>query len=115
MLCLYGPLLLGVTAPAVRAVTGYRNPGRPFEVLTSLFLLLGSLWLLTVFPFNFAHLADALPGPIHFILAWMTNDIGRLLMVLQIIISPITALFTTGKYLSVRRQEWQASLRQRAL
>ncbi len=100
MFCLYGPLLFALVAPAVRALTGRRNPARPFEAAASLFLALGSLWLLIVFPFDYAHLADALPGPLHFVLAWVTNDIGRLVLILQVIVGPISAFLTTWKYLS---------------
>jgi hypothetical protein len=114
MVCLYGPLLLGIAAPAVRAYTGRRNPGRPFEAATSLFLAAGSLWLLSVFPFSFAHLADALPQSIRFILAWVTDDIGRIPLILQVIIGPITAILTTWRFLSMRRQEPEGYRRQLA-
>ena len=114
MACLYGPLLFALIAPAVRAITGRRNPGRPFEAATSLFLAAGSLWLLNVFPFNFAHLADPLPQSIQFVLAWVTDDIGKIVLLLQIIIGPVTAIFITWKFLSVRQHESDAYLRQLA-
>ncbi len=105
MVCLYGPILLSLAAPIVRAGTGRRNPARPFEVVTNVFLALAALWLLLVFPFNFAHLADVLPGALHFVLAWITNEIGKVVLILQIIVGTIWALVTTVKYLSVRRRE----------
>ncbi|HVB62779.1 MAG TPA: hypothetical protein VNE61_16420 [Ktedonobacteraceae bacterium] len=105
MFCLYGPILVSLAAPAVRAVTGRRNPARPLEVATNVFMAIAALWLLEVFPFNFSHLADALPGAIHFVLAWITNDIGKVLLILQIIIGSISAFLTTWKYLSMRRRE----------
>src|SRR3990172_1242516 len=76
MICLYGPLLVGITPLAVHIWTGRRNPARPFEAATSLFLAAGSLWLVSVFPLNYAHLADTLPEGLRFILAWVTDDIG---------------------------------------
>lgn len=105
MFCLYGPILLSLIAPVVRAVSGRRNPARPFDVATNVFLAIAAIWLLMVFPFNFAHLADALPGAIRFVLAWITNDIGRVFLILQLIIGSITAILTTWKYLSMRRRE----------
>jgi len=102
MLCLYGPIVFAGVAPAVRALTGHRNPARPFEAVTSLFLAVGSLWLLLVFPFNFTHLADALPGPIHFVLAWVPDGLGKILLIFQIIIGPFSALLTVLKFLSLR-------------
>ncbi len=105
MFCLYVPILLSLAAPVVRAVTGHRNPARPFEVATNVFLAIAALWLLMVFPFNFSHLADALPGAIRFVLAWITNDIGKVVLILQVIVGTIWAFVTTMKYLSVRRRE----------
>lgn len=104
MVCLYGPILFSLAAPVVRAITGRRNPARPFEVVTNLFLALAAVWLLMVFPFNFAHLADALPAAIRFVLSWISNDIGKIVLILQVIVGTIMAGVTTWKYLSVRRR-----------
>ncbi len=105
MFCLYGPILVSLAAPVVRAVNGRRNPARPLDVATYLFLAIAALWLLMVFPFNFSHLADALPATIRFILSWITNDIGKVILILQVIIGPISAFLTTRAYLSFRRRE----------
>lgn len=115
MICLYGPLLFGVSAPAIRAWTGQRNPARPFEAATSLLLALGSLWLLIVFPLNYGHLADVLPAALRFVLAWVTDDIARIVLLLQVVIGPITALLAMWRYLSFRHQESESYLKQRAL
>lgn len=104
MVCLYGPILLSFAAPIVRAVTGRRNPARPFDAATNLFLGLGSLWLLIVFPFDFTHLADTLPTGLRFVLAWVTNDIGRIPLILQIIVGPISALLNAWRYTIIRRR-----------
>jgi len=103
MVCLYGPILVSFAAPIIRALSGRKNPARPFEVATNLSLALGSLWLVIVFPFNFSHLADVLPDAIRFIFSWITNDIGKAVLILQVIIGTVAALLTTFKYLSVRR------------
>lgn len=105
MVCLYGPMLCSLAAPTVRAISGRRNPARPFEVVTNLFLALAALWLLVVFPFNFAHLADVLPAGMRFLLAWINNDIGRAVLILQIIVGTIWAVVTIVQFLSVRRRE----------
>ena len=102
MLCLYGPILVALAAPASRAWNGRRNPARPLDVVMQLSLAAGSLWLLIVFPFNFSHLAEVLPGPIRFLISWITDDIGKIVMILQVVLGPITALTTTLKYFSIR-------------
>ncbi len=105
MLALYGPIVVSFAAPIVRAVTGRRNPARPLDAAMHLSLAVGSLWLLIVFPFEFSHLADALPEGIRFLLAWVTNGIGKIPLILQVILGPISALAALWKYVSVRSHE----------
>jgi hypothetical protein len=105
MVCVYGPILFFLVAPVVRAVTGRRNPARPFDVVSNMFLALAAVYLLLVFPFNCAHLADALPSALRFLLAWVTDEIGRVVLILQIIVGTIWAIVTVVIYLSVRRRE----------
>ena len=104
MLGLFGPILVALAAPASRAWNGRRNPARPLDVAMALCLTAGSLWLLIVFPFSFSHLADVLPSPIRFLISWITDDLGKIMMTLQVILGPITAITTTLKYFSIRRQ-----------
>jgi fumarate reductase subunit D len=105
MLCFYGPMIVSLAAPIVRGIRGKRNPGRPFEALTNLCTALAAIWLLIVFPFNFAHLADALPGGMQFFLAWITNGIGRIVLIIQIALGMFAAIVTTAQYLSMRWRE----------
>lgn len=101
MLCLYGPIVLSIAAPIIRALTGQRNPGRPLEVVTNVCMVLAALWFLRVFPFDFAHLADALPSVLRFALDWVTNDIGKIILVLQVIVGSLVAVVTLLKFVSV--------------
>ena len=102
MLALYGPIVVALIAPAVRALTGRRNPARPWDVALQLSLAAGSLYLLIVFPFNFAHLADVLPGLLRLFISWISDDIGKIMMVLQVILGLVNAITTTVKYFSLR-------------
>jgi len=104
MLALYVPMALAVSAMLIRVLTGQQQPARPIEVLRNLALGLGSLWLLIVFPFNFAHLADTLPETLHVVLSWMSNDVGRILLILQAILGPVSALVTAWQYVSIRHR-----------
>ncbi len=111
MICLYVPLLLGIIPLVVRAWTGQRNLARPFEAASSLLLGIGSLWLVVVFPLNYVHLADALPNALRFMLAWVTDGIGRAVLILQVIIGPVSALLTILKYRSMRQAELESWLK----
>ena len=102
MLCLYGPLLLSLAAPLTRALSGQRNPARPVEVVTHLCAALAGLWLLQMFPFNFTHIADVLPAEFEFMLAWMSDGVGKLLLVLQVVVGLLAALFTLITYLVIQ-------------
>jgi hypothetical protein len=108
MVGLYGPILVSFAAPIARALSGRHNPARPFEAATNLSLAIGSLWLAVVFPFNFAHLADVLPAAIRFIFSWITDDIGRLILILQGIIGAVMTPLTIFAFFSVRRRTSKA-------
>jgi hypothetical protein len=82
-------------------VSGHRNTARPLEVLMNLFLASAALWLLVVFPFDFSHFAEAFPAAIRFMFAWVNNDIGKIVLILQIIIGSIVAFATATTYLVV--------------
>lgn len=101
---LYGPILLALIAPLIRAATGRRNPARPFDAATGLSLGLGSLWLVIAFPFDFPHLADALPGFLRFTLAWVTNGIGKIPLIAQVIVGPISAAVALWQFFSTRQR-----------
>jgi hypothetical protein len=105
MFLFYGVLLLSLAAPMTRALVGQRNPARPLDVVANLYSAAAALWLLTVFPFNFAHFADALPFEIRFLFAWVNNDIGRIPFILQLIVCPVIAILTAWQYLIHRRRE----------
>lgn len=98
MVFFYGPLVLSLAVPYMRALTGRRNPGRLMEALTNLFQFVAAIWLLSVFPFNFTHFADALPVTIRFAFAWVNNDVGIAALILAIVISPIVALVRAGQF-----------------
>ena len=72
---LYGSILTGTAGPISRLVSGRRNISRIPELAASGFWIMGGVWLLAVFPFNFAHLTDALPEFLRFLISWITNDI----------------------------------------
>lgn len=103
-LSLFVPLIASLAAPMVRAVVGWRNPGRPFEIVTYLLEAIGSFWLLRIFPFDFTHLGDALPNGLHFLLAWVPDWLGRAALVLQVALSLVMVVVTTWQFTAARTQ-----------
>ncbi len=100
MVALYLPILVSMAAPILRAILGRAEPARLVEAISDVCIALGSLWLRYTFPFNFAHIADIFPPTIHFAFTWINDNIGRLILLLQIIIGFISALATFGGYLT---------------
>ena len=99
MLALYIPIVISLAPPLQRLFQGKRNP---LEAITDLALAIGSACLLAYFPFDFSHLADPFPPEMRFAFAWITNDVGRVILILQVVIGSISALSTMYSYLKVK-------------
>jgi hypothetical protein len=78
----YSSIVTGMLGPITRMATGRRNAARPPELVASIFWIVASIWLLIVFPFNFAHFADVIPDSLGFLVSWVTNEIARILIIL---------------------------------
>ena len=89
---LFGSAALSIVSSGARAVIGKRDKARPFELVSAIYSAIASFWFLTVFPFNFAHLADPLPSYLRFILSWISNSIGWVILLLAVIGSIAAAI-----------------------
>ncbi len=99
MVALYLPILVAIAAPILRTIQGRYDPARLMEGFSDLCLAISSIWLRNTFPFNFAHIADVFPPAMHFAFAWMNDNVGRFILLLQIVIGFISALANIGGYL----------------
>ncbi len=103
MILLYLPLLLALTDSLIQVITGHHQLARLFEIASGLLLSAAAVWFLNVFPFDFTHLADVMPEAVRFLFAWITNDIGKIVFVMQIFagllgaITAVRALLSTSK------------------
>jgi hypothetical protein len=105
MFALYIPILMSLVAPVQRLIQGKRNPARPIEAVSDLSLAIGSLWLRVIFPFDFTHLADPFPHTMRFAFAWINNDVGKWILVLQVVIGFLSCATTLASYLGMKRKE----------
>jgi hypothetical protein len=103
MVLFYGSALFGIAEGLARALIGRRNPVRPFEAIGALLWALASYWFLQVFPFDFAHFPDLLPGALRFLFWWLTNDVARLILFIGVIAGILQAIYTTWLFVTVRR------------
>jgi hypothetical protein len=95
----FAPMVLATAAPTVRLLVGQRNPARPFEIVTDVLMVIGAIWLLRVFPFDFSHLGDALPGNLPALLNWVPNWLGKVGLALQLVGGAIALIVTTVQFL----------------
>jgi hypothetical protein len=99
----FGIAYLGVIPGLAKVILHSKNAGRPLEAVMQVFILAAALLFLSSFPFDFAHLADALPASLQPIISWITNDIARMLLVLMALVSLFTIPWTVVQYLGVRK------------
>ncbi len=111
---LYAPIFIAMMAPIMQATTGQKNPGRLWDVAGKLSLAIGSLWLLAVFPFDYAHLGDVLPGGTRFVLSWITDLLARFILIFQVITGPIGAIKETWDYFRIRERESEGEYTRKA-
>ncbi len=78
----YGTALFGAGVRIARALYGRRNTVRPLKALQGAVLTTSYFWFLAVFPFDFAHFPDLLPGLVQPAFFWLTNQVGALLLAL---------------------------------
>lgn len=105
MIMLYGPILFATIPHLFRMMTGRRNRARPIEAASNLFMAVAALRLLNVFPFDFSHLGDILPAGLDSVRVWFTDDVGRVLLTLQVIIGTISAILILIRFALVYARE----------
>lgn len=91
---MFGSAALSVIASGARAIIGRRDSARPFELVSAVYWTITALWFLYVFPFNFVHFADPLPSSIEFIASWISDPIGRIIILLTVIGGVATSIYT---------------------
>jgi hypothetical protein len=79
------------------------------EAATDLSLALGSLWLWIIFPFDFTHLADPFHSAMRSAFAWITNNVGRVILLLQVIIGFLSGLSSISSYQKVKKNVKKAN------
>lgn len=82
---LFGSAVLSIITSIARFITGRRDESRPFELVSAIYWTMASIWFLSVFPFNFVHLADPLPVYLKFFISWISNDIGWFILLISFI------------------------------
>ncbi|HZW54703.1 MAG TPA: hypothetical protein VFF30_00280 [Nitrososphaerales archaeon] len=93
----YAAGVVSMIAPTIRAITGRRSSARWVDLGSAIMWSITTIWLLYVFPFNFAHLTDALPAFLRFTLSWVNNQVGWVILLLAAIGSTISAIYYAAR------------------
>jgi len=101
---LYAALLWGLIPLLAKFVLGRKNVVRPLELFGSCLFLVATAYLLAVFPFDFAHLADPLPGFLEFVLDWISDGIAKVLLAIGVVVTVLLIPYTLLLYRAVRRE-----------
>ncbi len=100
MLALYLPIVIAMLAPFLRIMLGTIEPARLVEAISDIFLGIGSIYLRLTFPFDFSHFGDIFAPNLRFAFSWLTDNVGRFILLLQIIFAVISILAALGTYLT---------------
>jgi hypothetical protein len=93
MLVLYGSLMEWIAVAALEAL-GLKHLACDIDAFGGIiFVTIGGIWLLVVFPFEFAYFADVLPVSLRFLEQWISNDIARGVIVLWTVVNGIAAVY----------------------
>ena len=106
MVMLYGSWVAWVITSGLEGVLGQRFLSRLFDTFGGIiFIVVATVWLVVVFPFDFTHFADVLPGFLRFLVQWISNDIARVLMMLYAIAMGIAAVYAPigYKFIKIKR------------
>lgn len=97
-------LVLGVVPMLVRLVTSRRNEARLFEVVSMAVFFFGGLYLLLLWPFDFAHFAEPLPRALEPALDWVSDTLAKWLTGIGVVASGFFCVYTLLLYAAVRRR-----------
>ena len=104
MFALYSAGAFGVSVAVLRIVVRRHNVVRPFEAASMVYLAAAHAVLLASFPFEFEHVSAVLPGSLEWIVGWMSNTFGKIILALGIPGGLLGAVLVTSLYFGVRRE-----------
>lgn len=95
-------LVLGMFAPLARAFFGRKNLARPIDAFVTAVSVVGAIYFLARFTFDFSHFADPLPGALEFLLSWISATFAKFILVIGIVTGPVFVVYHTIMYFAVK-------------
>jgi len=106
MVFFYGFWLMWTITATLESILDQRLLSRIFDVFGGIiFAAIACMWLLIVFPFDFAYLADLLPGAIRFLIQWISNIIARVIIAILFVLLLVATAYSpiAYKFIEVKR------------
>jgi len=106
MVMLYGGLIAWIITGSLDGIFAKRFLSRLFDVFGGIiFILISLIWLLVVFPFEFAFFGDIFSEVLRFLVNWISNDIARGIMLMGTVLLSIGGVYSpiAYKFVSVKR------------
>ncbi|MBO0888202.1 hypothetical protein J2P12_03790 [Candidatus Bathyarchaeota archaeon] len=94
----FASVLYSIATSLTKALTLRKDVVALVELVGAVVFLTVAAWFFVAFPLNFAHVADVLPAPFQFLLTWLTNDIGRVVVAAVLLAAAITFTVDVVKF-----------------
>jgi hypothetical protein len=93
----FASVLYVIVNSTVKAITPRKDVVALVELIGAALFVAVAEWLFVAFPLNFTHVADVVPSPFRFALSWLTNDIGRIIVVFTLLAAVIVMIVDLAK------------------
>jgi hypothetical protein len=101
---LFGAGGFAVFLIALRVVVRRKNVIRPLDFASMILFVVAHIVLLSVFPFDFAYVGDALPGYLAWAVDWISDDMGAILLALGVIGGTVGSVFIAVIFVHVKKR-----------
>ena len=102
----FASILSTIATVSAKALTLRKDIIALVELIGAGLLALAAYWFYEAFPLDFNHVSDVVPAQLQFLLNWITNDIGGIIVAL-VLIAAIIVLAVDSVRLSWRVSERQ--------
>ena len=100
---LYSFWLVWIITAGLEGILGLRWWSRLFDSFGAILVAaLACLWLLIKFPFDFSFFAQLLPANWQWLLSWISNTVGRIVLVISFLFHLVAAVYSPFAYDLVR-------------
>ena len=100
---LYSFWLVWIITAGLEGILGLRWWSRLFDSFGAILIAaLACLWLFTKFPFDFSYFSEILPTNWQWLLSWITNIVGRVVLFLSFVFHLVAAVYSPFAYDLVR-------------